>query len=116
MTNPSPTHQGNQAYRDLLIEMQTWQQDRKIANIKFYAEALVKNELHVIQGSDFTTRKANCDVCLQKQNPGMRKFRYIPRSGLPFWFHPCDGCWQELMAAVELPALVIAQVNTNALA
>lgn len=116
MTNSSPTPQSNPAYRDLLVEMQDWRAKKKIENIEFYSAALVANELHVIQGKEQTVRKANCDVCLNPQKPGMKKFRYIPNKGLAFWFCPCDDCWIELMKAADLTALVVAQVNTGALA
>ena len=116
MNTNTPNDSINSTVRDLYIEIEEWRQETKANNIRFYSDAIAHNELHVVVGKDFTVRKANCDVCLKPQKPGMKKFRYIPRRGLAFWFHPCDACWNEIVAAADLPTLVLAQVNTNALA
>ena len=57
----------NTAVRDLYIEIEDWRQETKANNVRFYSDAVARNELHVIVGKDFTTRKANCDCCLRPQ-------------------------------------------------
>lgn len=98
----------------VLLEIMDWKAEKKAENIAFYADALVHNRIHIVVEHEFTIRVSNCDCCLGKQQPGIRKFFHS--NGTCFYFWVCPGCWQEIMEAADMSALVACQINTGALA
>jgi hypothetical protein len=108
-TSPSQNDSPNSAYRDLLIEMATWQQDRKDANVIFFAEAIAKNQVSILPGKEFTVRRSNCDCCLKSQKAGIRNFFYS--NGTSFKFHVCDGCFEEIVTAAGAHLLTQEQAS-----
>lgn len=96
-----------------LIAIFDWQQERKAREMEFHLHALTHNELHVVPGQEFTTRKANCDICKFPQKPGIRKFFYKENSvnSLHCWnVFVCNDCFHEMIASASLDALVLAQI------
>ncbi len=110
MNDQSPTSTGNTAFRDLLLDIGSWRAESKERNLKFYADALVKNEITVTLGKEHTTRNSICDICIRPQKPGIRNFYYRETSGCKFFhFHLCECCWLELMEATPMIALIESQ-------
>jgi len=101
----SPT---NAAYRDLLVEMSNWREERRISNVKFYSDRIT-----LIQPAQkaFTVRKATCDICLKPQDPGIRNL-FLTGTG-SHQFHVCEACWNEITQAAALPLLVSNQTEVT---
>ena len=89
-----------------------WQQTRKAREMKFYSEALARGELSVIPFKEVTKQKSRCDICLEFQPAGMRRYWYRENREQElhcWWFHPCERCWKELTESVSVQDLSIAQ-------
>ncbi len=85
----------NSAYRDLLIEIHDWREERKAEHVKLYAEAFVNNQIAPRDGR--TRRRARCDVCLRQQEPGMQTYNYA--GDQQYKVNVCDGCMNKIAAA-----------------
>jgi hypothetical protein len=97
-TGQTPTHSKTmrEAYSDMLEDMKDWRNERRAENVKFYAGNIQR--VTMIDGSrGRTTRKANCDVCLNPQEPGLQNFFLHGPSGHKF--HACPGCWDDIAHA-----------------
>ncbi len=91
----------NSAYRDLLIELYNWREDRKERELAFYRSALAAGELSVMPGKEHTTRKCKCDICLKSQEAGARKFWFQGKDMGFWWLCVCEGCWAELTTSAN---------------
>jgi len=90
-----------------------WQQTRKAREMKFYSEALARGELSVIPFKEVTKQKSRCDLCLEFQPAGIRRYWYRENAKGElhcWWFAPCEKCFKELMEAVTIHQLVAAQL------
>ena len=109
------TSQPTSNHFDFAVEsLLDWQIEARARNMNFYSNALVKNELTVIPGKEYTAKKSNCDVCSWPQKPGIRKFFYRESRVVgyqSFFCHLCDTCFTELVNVAPIQLLVIAQLS-----
>jgi hypothetical protein len=102
----------------LIEDMNTWLEETRNFNRKFYMDALVHGEISIDSAREFTEKRSKCDICLKPQKPGIRNFFYrenFVRTGghSSFHFHLCDRCWAELMVATPISSLVENQHMTT---
>lgn len=83
------------------LPLPEWKIESIKRNFDFYLDALTHNELTVVDGNEFTSRRSQCEICMETQAPGVRKFLYRDRiQPIHFWFiHPCQQCWNDLSEA-----------------